>query len=84
LPVSLLPNNTSVWSTPSMGRLVGIFAPMMRAKVGMKSMIENIAYQLVPGLTLPGQGMKQKVRIDPSVTSPSSPRKGPELPWRLG
>ena len=53
---------------------------MMRAKVGKKSMIENIAYELVPGLTLPGQRTKQKVRIDPSVTSPSSPRKGPELP----
>ena len=43
-------------------------------------MIENIAYEVVPGLILPGQRMKQKVRIDPSVTSPSSPRNGPELP----
>ena len=43
-------------------------------------MIENIAYELVPGLTLPGQRTKQKVRIEPSVASPSSPRKGPELP----
>ena len=53
---------------------------MMLAKVGKKSMIENIAYELVSGLTLPGQRMKQKVRIEPSVASPSSPRKGPELP----
>ena len=80
LPVSLLPSSTSVWSTPSIGRSVGILLPMRRAKVGKKSMVENIAYELVPGLTLPGQRMKQKVRIEPSVASPSSPRKGPELP----
>src|SRR5216684_1897367 len=35
---------------------------------------------LVPGLTLPGQRTKQKVRIEPSVASPSSPLKGPALP----
>jgi len=43
-------------------------------------MIENIAYEVVPGLTCLGQRMKQKVRIEPSVTSPSSPRNGPGLP----
>ena len=43
-------------------------------------MVENIAYELVPGLTLPGQRTMQKVRIEPSVASPSSPLKGPELP----
>ena len=79
-PASLLPNSTSVWSMPSMGRSVGIFAPTTWAKVGMKSIMENIAYELVSGLTLPGQRTKQKVRIEPSVASPSSPRKGPELP----
>ena len=35
-------------------------------------MVENIAYELVPGLTLPGQRTMQKVRIEPSVASPSS------------
>ena len=42
-PVSLSPKMTSVWSTPSIGRSVGMGPPMMRAKVGRKSMIENIA-----------------------------------------
>ena len=32
------------------------------------------------GLTCPGQRMKAKVRIEPSVASPSEPRKGPGLP----
>ena len=76
LPVSLWPNSTSVWSTPSIGRSVGILLPMRRAKVGKNSMVENIAYELVPGLTLPGQRTKQKVRIEPSVASPSSPAEG--------
>jgi hypothetical protein len=31
----------------------------------------------------PGQRMKQKVRIEPSVASPSSPRKGPGLPMSV-
>ena len=79
-PVALLPNSTSVWSTPSIGRSVGILPPTMWAKVGKKSMIENIAYEVVSGLTLPGQRMIAAVRIEPSVTSPSSPRNGPELP----
>ena len=43
-------------------------------------MIENIAYELVPRLTLPGQRTKQNVLIDTSVASPNSPRNGPELP----
>ena len=43
-------------------------------------MIENIAYELEPGLILPGQRTMQKVRIEPSVASPSSPRKVPESP----
>ena len=52
---------------------------MRRAKVGKKSIVENIAYELV-SLTLPGQRTKQNVLIEPSVASPSSPRNGPELP----
>jgi hypothetical protein len=36
-------NNTLVWSMPSIGLSVGILAPMRRAKVGKKSMVENIA-----------------------------------------
>jgi hypothetical protein len=40
----------------------------MWAKVGMKSMIENMAYVVVFGLTLPGQRMIAAVRIPPSVT----------------
>jgi hypothetical protein len=40
-------------------------------------MIETIAFEDVPGLTLPGQRTMQKVRIEPSVASPNSPRKGP-------
>src|SRR6476661_5450970 len=79
-PVSLLPNSTSVWSTPSIGRSLGILLPMRRAKVGKKSIVENIAYEVVSGLTLPGQRTKQNVLIEPSVASPSSPRNGPELP----
>jgi hypothetical protein len=34
----------------------------------------------VSGLTCPGQRMKAKVRIEPSVASPSAPRNGPGLP----
>ena len=45
LPVLLLPNRTSLWSTPSIGRSDDSFAPMRLAKVGKKSMIENIAYR---------------------------------------
>ena len=43
-------------------------------------MIENIAYEVVSGLILPGHRMIAAVRIDPSVTSPNSPRYGPALP----
>ena len=46
----------------------------------MKSMIENIAFEEVFGLTRPGQRMIAAVRIAASVTLPSSPRNGPELP----
>ena len=42
-PTVLLPNSTSLWSTPSIGRSVGILPPTMLASVGMKSMIENMA-----------------------------------------
>src|SRR5207244_2882495 len=56
-PIALLPSKTSVWSTPSIGRSVGILPPTMWAKVGKKSMIENIAYDVVFGLTWPGQRM---------------------------
>jgi hypothetical protein len=65
-------------------RSVGVLLPMRRVKVGKKSIVENIAYELVSGLTLPGQRTKQNVLMEPSVASPSSPRNGPELsgdPW---
>jgi hypothetical protein len=48
---ALVPVMTSVWSTPSIGRSVGILPPTICAKVGRKSMIENIAYDDVSGLT---------------------------------
>ena len=35
-------------------------------------------------MTCPGQRTKAKVRIEPSVASPSSPRKGPGLPMSGG
>src|SRR6476469_7648811 len=53
-PVSLLQNSTSVWSTPSIGRSLGILLPMRRAKVGKKSIVENIAYEVVSRLDLAG------------------------------
>src|SRR5260221_10667919 len=62
-PITLLPSTTSVWFTPSIGRSVGTLPPTMLAKVGRKSMIENIAYELVSGLTCTGQRMKQKFRF---------------------
>src|SRR5262249_9817315 len=42
---------------------------------GKKSMIENIGRRLRSAW--PGQRMKQKVRMEPSVASPSSPRNVP-------
>ena len=52
LPVALLPASASVWSTPSMARS---FAPMMAAKVGGKSISENMAYEVVSDFTCPGE-----------------------------
>nr|WP_233713191.1 hypothetical protein [Amaricoccus solimangrovi] len=43
-------------------------------------MIENIAGELESGATWPGQRISAAVRIEPSVTSPGSPRDGPGLP----
>ena len=79
LPILLLPNSTSVWSTPSMGRSVGILLPMSVAKLGKEVHDREHCVGAGAGLILAGPTDKQNVLIDPSVTSPNSPQ-GPELP----
>ena len=54
----------------------------MWAKVGMKSMIENMAYEVVFGWTFPGQRMRAAVRIQRGGEGMKSPTIDDRAPGR--